>query len=169
MKIQSEECASGPSTVDDSASDDNLGSIASVIEAVEKTIGTKRKLISKLKGKKNSKLIKKVTTENRMLVLGQEELQLKKRMIDRLEKSEKAEYTESMQRFATRLNSLSSTLQNGFNTPGMMMQRDHNQQYNIKTHSNINCKPTMCQTFGICRILLILIRVEQYVFLLSLQ
>ena len=45
-----------------------------------------------------------------MITLEQEELQLKKRMIDHLEKSEK-KYTESMQSFATSLNSLSSTLQ----------------------------------------------------------
>lgn len=97
---------------------------------VEKTTDSRRNLISKLKEKKNSKLTKKVTTENRMIALEQEELQLKKRMIDHLEKSEK-KYTESMQSFATSLNSLSSTLQNGFNMLGMMMQQNHNQQYNI--------------------------------------
>ena len=129
----SEDTASLPSIVDDSASDDennDAHSISSVKEAVEKTTDSRRNLISKLKEKKNSKLTKKVTTENRMIALEQEELQLKKRMIDHLEKSEK-KYTESMQSFATSLNSLSSTLQNGFNMLGMMMQQNHNQQYNI--------------------------------------
>lgn len=56
-----------------------------------------------------------------MLALGQEKLQLKKRMINQLEKSEK-KYTESMQlSFAASLNSLSSTMQNGFNMLGMMI------------------------------------------------
>ena len=85
----SEEVAPGPSAVDDAASDDDTSgttSIASATEAVEKTIDTRRNLISKTK---------KVTTDNRMLALGQEELQLKKRMIDQLEKSEK-KYTESI-------------------------------------------------------------------------
>lgn len=129
----SEDPASLPSIVDDSASDDennDAHSISSVKEAVEKTTDSRRNLISKLKEKKNSKLTKKVTTENRMITLEQEELQLKKRMIDHLEKSEK-KYTESMQSFARSLNSLSSTLQNGFNMLEMMMQQNHNQQCNI--------------------------------------
>ena len=89
----SEEVASGLSAVDDAASDDDTSgttSIASVTEAVEKAIDTRRNLISKLKEKKNSTLTKKVTSDNRILALGQEELQLKKRMIDQLEKSEKS-------------------------------------------------------------------------------
>ena len=67
-----------------------------------------------------------------MLAIGQEELELKKKMVDQLEKSEKR-YTDSMQSFATSLNSLSSTLQNGFNMLGMMMQQNQqqNQQYNM--------------------------------------
>ena len=67
-----------------------------------------------------------------MLAIGQEELELKKKMVDQLEKSEKR-YTDSMQSFATSLNSLSSTLQNGFNMLGMMMKQNQqqNQQYNM--------------------------------------
>ena len=50
---------------------------------LKKTVDARRNLISKLKEKKDSKLTKKTTTENRMLALGHEELQLKKkRMID---------------------------------------------------------------------------------------
>ena len=81
-----------PSIVDDSASDDennDAHSVSSVKEAVEKTTDSRRNLISKLKEKKNSKLTKKVTTENRTIALEQEELQLKNKMIDHLEKSEK--------------------------------------------------------------------------------
>ena len=136
----SEDPASLPSIVDDSASDDenndahSISSHSNYVQASKKQLRKLliqgRNLISKLKEKKNSKLTKKVTTENRMITLEQEELQLKKRMIDHLEKSEK-KYTESMQSFATSLNSLSSTLQNGFNMLGMMMQQNHNQQYNI--------------------------------------
>ena len=113
---------SNPPPVDASNDDTKTTSIiASVMGAVEKTSDTRRNLISKLKEKKSSKLTKKVTTENRMLALGQEKLQLKKRMINQLEKSEK-KYTESMQiSFATSLNSLSSTMQNGFNMLGMMI------------------------------------------------
>lgn len=125
---ESEETASLPSILDDSTSDDGNNSM--VKEAVEKTTDTRRNLISKLREKKNSKLTKKVTTENRLITLEQEELELKKRMVDRLEKSEK-KYTESMQSFATSFNSLSSTLQNGFNMLGMMLQQNNNQQYNI--------------------------------------
>ena len=80
----SEDTASLPSIVDDSASDDennDAHSISSVKEAVEKTTDSRRNLI---------KLTKKVTTENRMITLEQEELQLKKRMIDHLENLKKS-------------------------------------------------------------------------------
>ena len=90
--LVSEDPASVPSIVDDSASDDeniDAPSISSVKGAVEKTTDLKRNLISKLKGKKNSKQTKEVTTENRIIALEQEELQLRKRMINHLEKSEK--------------------------------------------------------------------------------
>ena len=51
---------------------------------LKKTVGARRNLISKLKKKQDSSLTKKTATENRMLALGHEELQLKKkkRMID---------------------------------------------------------------------------------------
>ena len=65
-----------------------------------------------------------------MLTIGHEELQLKKRMIDKLEKSEE-KYMESMQSFTASLHSLSSTLQNGFNMLGMMMQQ--NQHLRVST------------------------------------
>lgn len=46
---------------------------------LKKTVGARRNLISKLKEKKDSSFTKKTTTENRMLALGHEELQLKKK------------------------------------------------------------------------------------------
>ena len=49
---------------------------------LKKTVDARRNLISKLKEKKDSKLTKKTTTENRMLALGHEELQLKKKKDD---------------------------------------------------------------------------------------
>ena len=50
---------------------------------LKKTVDARRNLISKLKEKKDSSFTKKTATENRMLALGNEELQLKKkRMID---------------------------------------------------------------------------------------
>ena len=119
---------------------------ASIMEAVEKTIDTRRKLISKLKDKKL--LTKKDTTENRMFALGQEKLQLKKRMIDQLEKSEK-KYTESMESFAASLNSLTSTMQSGFTMLGMMMhqprQQNQNQHYNM--HPQYQQQPNNVEGF----------------------
>ena len=51
---------------------------------LKKTVDARRNLISKLKEKQDSSFTKKTATENRMLALGHEELQLKKkkRMID---------------------------------------------------------------------------------------
>ena len=49
---------------------------------LKKTVDARRNLISKLKEKKDSKLTKKTTTENRMLALGHEELQLEKKKDD---------------------------------------------------------------------------------------
>ena len=72
----------------DAAMEDNTGettSDESVEDAVKKkTVGARRNLISKLKKKQDSSFTKKTATENRMLALGHEELQLKKkkRMID---------------------------------------------------------------------------------------
>ena len=80
-----------PFAANDPAREDNTGvttSDESVKDAVEKTVDARRNLISELKEEKNSKLTKKTTTKNRMLALGYEELQLKKRIIDQLEKSE---------------------------------------------------------------------------------
>ena len=97
-----------------------------------------------------------------MLALGHEEIQLKKRMIDKLEKSEE-KYMESMQSFTAILHSLSSTLQNGFNMLGMMMQQNHQQNQHLRvstTIPNISNSKATCQVFGIYRILLILISVE---------
>ena len=69
-----------------------------------------------------------------MLALGHEELQLKKkRMIDWLEKSEE-QCMESIQSFTASLHLLSSTLQNGCNTLGMMHQshqKNQHQWYNF--------------------------------------
>ena len=66
-----------------------------------------------------------------MLALEQEEVHLKKRIIEQLEKSEK-QIIEIMQSFGSSLNDLSSTLQNGFNMLGMMMQQQQNNQpYNM--------------------------------------
>ena len=97
-----------------------------------------------------------------MLALRHEELQLKKRMIDKLEKSEE-KYMESMQSFTASLHSLSSTLQNGFNMLGMMMQQNHQQNQHLRVRTtipNISNSKATCQVFGIYRILLILISVE---------
>ena len=100
-------------------------------DATNHRVDASRNLISKLKEKKNFKLTKKTTTENRMLALGHEEIQLKKRMIDKLEKSEE-KYMESMQSFTASLHSLSSTLQNGFNMLGMMMHQNHQQNQHLQ-------------------------------------
>ena len=94
-----------PFAANDPAREDSTGVTTwdeSAKDAVEKTVDARRNLISKLKKEKNSKLTKKTTTENRMLALGHEELQLKKRMIDQLEKSEE-KYMESMQSFTASL------------------------------------------------------------------
>ena len=154
-----------PFAENDPAREDSTGVTTwdeSAKDAVEKTVDARRNLISKLKKEKNSKLATKTTTENRMLALGHEELQLKKRMIDQLEKSEE-KYMESMQSFTASLHSLSSTLQNGFNMLGMMMQQNHQQNQHLRvstTIPNISNSKATCQVFGIYRILLILISVE---------
>ena len=131
-----EESESGriPFAANDPVREDNTGvttSDESANDAVEKTVDARRNLISKLKEKKNSKLVKKTTTENGILALGHEELQLKKRMIDQLEKSEE-KFMESMQSFTASLHSLSSTLQNGFNMLGMMMQQNHQHNQHLQ-------------------------------------
>ena len=123
-----------PFAENDPAREDSTGVTTwdeSAKDAVEKTVDARRNLISKLKKEKNSKLATKTTTENRMLALGHEELQLKKRMIDQLEKSEE-KYMESMQSFTASLHSLSSTLQNGFNMLGMMMHQNHQQNQHLQ-------------------------------------
>ena len=154
-----------PFAANDPAREDSTGVTTwdeSAKDAVEKTVEARRNLISKLKKEKNSKLTTKTTTENRMSALGHEELQLKKRMIDQLEKSEE-KYMESMQSFTASLHSLSSTLQNGFNMLGMMMQQNHQQNQHLRvstTIPNISNSKATCQVFGIYRILLILISVE---------
>ena len=154
-----------PFAANDPAREDSTGVTTwdeSAKDAVEKTVDARRNLISKLKKEKNSKLMTKTTTENIMLALGHEELQLKKRMIDQLEKSEE-KYMESMQSFTASLHSLSSTLQNGFNMLGMMMQQNHQQNQHLRVRTtipNISNSKATCQVFGIYRILLILISVE---------
>ena len=74
-----------PFAANDPAREDSTGVTTwdeSAKDAVEKTVDARRNLISKLKKEKNSKLTTKTATEKRMLALGHEELQLKKRMID---------------------------------------------------------------------------------------
>jgi hypothetical protein len=136
------------SSLDDYDASDST-SDTSLKEAGEKSRDVRRNLILKLKEKKNAKLTKKVSVENRMLLLGQEEIELKKKMIEKMEMSEN-KYMESMQSFATSLNSLSSTLQDGFKMLGMALQpnQQHEQQHQqYNTQLQYQQHPSNLQTY----------------------
>ena len=109
---------------EDASDEECSTSSGRIKEATEKTSNARRDLMTKLKEKKDSKLTKNISVENRMLVLWQQDIELKKMMIAYMDKADK-KHTESMANFAASLQSLNTTLQSGFNLLGAMIPQNY--------------------------------------------
>lgn len=80
-----------------------------------------RNLISKIKEKRVSKLTKKFSMENQSLAFGKEELFLKRKLIEKMDKCQ-SKYHKTMETFANSLSSLGATINAGFAMLGNVLQ-----------------------------------------------
>ena len=100
-----------PATVvSDEVNDDNASDVSTSTTDQKKE--DTRNLISEIKEKKDSRLRKKLSTENQLLALRKEELSLKRKLIDKMDDSE-SKYQKTMETFADSLLSLSATINSG--------------------------------------------------------
>ena len=110
-------------TGNDHKQDGNTSASATVENNSER-----RKLVSEMiKGRKDSKLTKKLSTENQLLALGREELSLKRKLIEKMDESER-KYQKSMETFANSLSSMCATLNSGFAMLGTILQNPNQAQ-----------------------------------------
>ena len=101
---------------------------ADIVEPLKKKMKTKREELTKvLKDRRNGKSIKQVSAQEQLLVIAKEEaaarneeLELKRKLIEQFENSEKRFY-ESMQQFST---TMSRTMLEGFGMISQMLQQN---------------------------------------------
>ena len=109
-----------PATVvSDEGNDDSASDVSSTTDQKKED---RRNLISHIKEKKDSRVTKKLSTENQLLALGKEELSLKRKMIEKMDESE-SKYQKTMETFAHSLSSLSATINSGFAMLGNILQQ----------------------------------------------
>ena len=87
-------------TLDNSAQQEILNT-----DAISRVSEARRNLISKVQQKKNSKLNKKIPAEKQMIAMAKEDLSLKNRIVEQMEKAEQ-KHQANMSAFAKGISSL---------------------------------------------------------------
>lgn len=134
--VESIECGIDTSSTDLDSSreldDDSVDSLMEDVpvvptEEVESVTSNKvaerRQLLQKqLKGKRDSKLTKKLSTDNQLLAMAREDLQLKRKVLDQMEEADK-KHQKTMNLLLQGLKSLTSALNNGFGLVGSLLSQ----------------------------------------------
>ena len=110
----------------DSSRELDDGSVASTEETESVTnnkVAERRQLLQKqLRGKRDSKLTKKLSTDNQLLAVAREDLQLKRKVLDQMEEADKKHH-KTMDPLLQGFTSLTSTLNNGFGLVGSLLSQ----------------------------------------------
>ena len=86
-------------------------------------VAERRQLLQKqLRGKRDSKLTKKLSTDNQLLAVAREDLQLKRKVLDQMEEADK-KHQKTMDPLLQGFTSLTSTLNNGFGLVGSLLSQ----------------------------------------------
>ena len=88
----------------------------------DKVAERKQVLQKQLKGKRDSKLTKKLSTDNQLLAVAREDLQLKRKVLDQMEEADK-KYQKTMDSLLQGFTSLTSVLNNGFGLVGSLLSQ----------------------------------------------
>ena len=101
-------------SVDSLAEDLPVASTEETESVTNDKVGEQRQLLQKqLRGKRHSKLTKKLSTDNQLLAVAKEDLQLKRKVLDQMEEADK-KHQKTMDSLLQGFTSLTSTLNNGF-------------------------------------------------------
>jgi hypothetical protein len=88
----------------------------------ESTVNERRNLLdAKLRGHKQEKLKIKLSTDNQLLTISQEEMQMKKRLFDKMDRMDK-KHSQHMARLSTSMQQLTGSIADGFAMLTEMMQ-----------------------------------------------
>ena len=83
-------------------------------ESPESTVNERRNLLdAKLRGYKQEKLKRKLSTDSQLLTIAQEEMQMKKRLFDKMDRMDQ-EHSQHMVRLSTSMEQLTGTIADGF-------------------------------------------------------
>ena len=94
------------------------------VESVTSDKVTERRqlLQNQLKGKRDSKSTKKLSTDNQLLAMAREDLQLKRKVLDQMEEADK-KHQKTMDSLHQGFTSLTSALNNGFGLVGSLLSQ----------------------------------------------
>ena len=108
---------------------DNLTEDVTVVPTEERESVTddkeaeRRQLLQKqIKGNRDSKLTKKLSTDNQLLAVAREDLQLKRKVFDQMEEADK-KHQKTMDSLLQGFTSLTSALNNGFGLIGSLLSQ----------------------------------------------
>ena len=91
-------------------------------QSQDSTVNERRNLLdAKLRGHKQEKLKRKLSTDNQLLTIAQEEMQMKKRLLDKMDVMDK-EHSQHMARLSTSMEQLTGSIADGFVMLREMMQ-----------------------------------------------
>ena len=102
----------------------------------ESTVNKRRNLLDgKLRGHKQEKLKRKLSTDSQLLTIAQEEMQMKRRLLDKMDCMDK-EHSQQMARLNTSMEQLTGSIADGFAMLREMMQSSalpaqYTQQHNV--------------------------------------
>ena len=96
--------------------------ISQEVQSQESAVTTRRHLLNaKLTGHKQDKLKRKLSVDTQLLSIAQEEMQLKKRMLDKMDHMDK-DHSQNMARLSTSMEQLTGSIADGFAMLREMMQ-----------------------------------------------
>ena len=110
-------------SVDSLAEDLPVASTEETESVTNDKVAERRQLLQKqLRGKRDSKFTKKLLTDNQLLAVAREDLQLKRKVLDQMGKADK-KHQKTMDSLLQRFTSLTSTLNNGFGLVGSLLSQ----------------------------------------------
>ena len=110
-------------SVDSLAEDLPVASTEETESVPNDKVAERRQLLQKqLRGKRDSKLTKKLSTDNLLLAVAREDLQLKRKVLDQMEEADK-KHQKTMDSLLQVFTSLTSTLNNGFGLVGSLLSQ----------------------------------------------
>ena len=110
-------------SVDSLAEDLPVASTEETESVTNDKVAERRQLLQKqLRGKRDSKLTKELSTDNQLLAVAREDLQLKRKVLDQMEEADK-KHQKTMDPLLQGFTSLTSTLNNGFGLVGSLLSQ----------------------------------------------